>query len=246
MWSLEKLTIFYMINNMQHYLTNLSLSILIILFSNNIWGNNTIQHTKAWATTVVTGTLIQDSPFRYYLEPQIRFIDNHYKFEEALLYVGIGYEFSPYLTLFVGDAGTISRQSSGDYVRQNRIWQQLNWNIFCKNKINVISRTRLEERKNLSEAQWAVRLRERWLLRIGFPYWQNRSIVLFDEIFFNFNHPAWAGNSGTISQNRAFVGIGTQFSKQATVDVGYLNQYQFTVPNQVSHVLLVIVSLALT
>lgn len=202
------------------------------------FGNEIKEHTKLWSTAVFIGPLIKDTKIKYYLEPQLRLIDDKYKFEEAFIYAGIGYQTTPDLILFLGDASVVSRKTTGNYVHENRVWQQANLSVINNDSFNLLSRTRLEERKNLSESQWAVRLRERLMVRIPLRNWVTHSLVLSDEVFFDLNHPKWIGNNNVFAQNRAFIGIGTKISKQTSFDIGYLNQYQFTNPNQMSNVLL--------
>lgn len=213
--------------------------LLLILESscNTTFGDGVKEHTKIWSAAVLIGPLTSDTKIKYYLEPQLRLIDDKYKFEEALIYAGIGYQTTPDLILFFGDASVTSRKSTGNYVHENRVWQQANWNAINSDAFNMISRTRLEERKNLSESQWAVRFRERLMFRIPLRNWENHSLVLFDEVFFDLNHPKWIGNNSFFAQNRGFIGIGTKLSKQISFDIGYLNQYQFTSPNQMSNIL---------
>lgn len=211
--------------------------LLFLFFFKTAFGNSIKEHTKIWNSAVLIGPLTTDTRIKYYFEPQLQLIDNKYKFEEALLYAGIGYQTTPALTLFLGDAWVTSRKSTGNYVQENRIWQQANWNAINSAAFKMISRTRLEESKNLSESQWAIRLRQRLMLRIPLKNWENHSLVLSDEVFFDLNHPKWIGNNRFFAENRGFIGIGTKISKQMSFDIGYLNQYQFTNPNQMSHVL---------
>ncbi len=221
-------------------LNNLKCLFLLLLYlsSFNIaFGSGIKEHTKIWNSAVLMGPLTTDKRIKYYFEPQLRLIDNKYKFEEGLLFAGIGYQTTPSLILFFGDAWVTSRKSTGNYVQENRVWQQANWNAINSAAFSIISRTRLEERKILSESQWAIRLRQRFMLRIPLTNWENHSLVLSDEVFFYFNHPKWIGNNRFFAQNRGFLGIGTKLSKQMSFDIGYLNQYQFTNPNQMSHVL---------
>ncbi len=61
-------------------------------------------HTKLWIAPVFTGSLSQDKKVKFYLEPDLRFIDNRYKFQQALLWMGLGYQLRPKLALFARDA----------------------------------------------------------------------------------------------------------------------------------------------
>lgn len=218
-----------------------SLLVLVILslaFSCASHSQGVQTHSKLWGTTVKIGSLKDNTNFKYYLEPQLRLIDNQYKFEEALMLAGLGYQPRPNLILFLGNAWVASKRANGNFEQENRLWQQVNWNAVKKSSFNLISRTRLEERKNIEEPQWLIRFRERLMLRIPLKNQERYSFVLFDEVFFNLNYPQWLSNNHFFTQNRGFLGIGTKVSEQTSFDIGYMNQYQFTTPNQMGHVLL--------
>lgn len=216
---------------------------LLLLLLSGVSLGNVEHHTKLWNTAVFVGPLFKNSKIKYYFEPQLRFIDNRYKFEEAFIFLGIGYQTTSDLTLFLGGAEVISKRSTGENVYENRIWQQANWDVVKRKSFNLLSRTRLEERKRNSESQWAVRLRERMMARIPLKNCEKHSLVLFDEVFFNINHPRWVSNK-FFSQNRAFFGIGTKISEQISFDIGYLNQYIFANPDQMNNILLLSLNIA--
>lgn len=201
----------------------------------------TMQHTKVWSSNSVTGSLTPDKKFKYYLEPQIRLIDNHYKFEEFLFNAALGYQPFQDFVVFFGFGPHIVRRSSGDMLHENRIWQQAGWKTIFNDKIVFFTRTRLEERKDTAAKPWAIRLRQRFMFR--FPFINSKfigskhALVLFDEMFFSLNHPQWINSNKFFSQNRLFVGIGRQLNPQSYFDVGYLNQIIWGNPKQVGHVL---------
>lgn len=212
-------------------------SFTLLLFFDNAFASSLEQHTKIWTSAVFIGPLTNNKKVKYYLEPELRFIDDKYKFEETLLYAGMGYQTTPNLILFFGDAWSTSKKPTGKYVNENRLWQQASWVPVDNNFFKLSSRTRLEERKNLSEHEWAINLRERLALEIPLRNWKNHALVLSDEVFFDLNHPKWVGNNALLSQNRGLIGISTKISKQTSFIIGYLNQYQFTNPPQMSHIL---------
>ncbi|HEU0069236.1 MAG TPA: DUF2490 domain-containing protein, partial [Nitrospiraceae bacterium] len=107
--------------------------------------------------------------------------------------------------------------------------------------VKVVSRTRLEER--FIEHTDSASIRARTLLRGDFPLpnapeW---ALVVYDEIFVNLNAVKNGPDSG-FDQNRFFVGINREFTKQFNMDVGYqmqaINGNQAGLINQINHVIL--------
>ncbi len=195
-------------------------------------------HTELWTSGSILKSFSNDPRFKYYLEPQLRLIDNRYTFNQTLMLGGLGYQAKPDVLLLGGLGYVLTKSNStGDISHEYRLWEQLSWNLPFS--INVVSRTRLEERKLSEYGQIAFRLRERVFARIPFAHWTNHSLAMFDEVFFNLNRPVWVAPH-FFAQNRAFIGIGTELSKTTMLDVGYLNQYVISSsssPNQMKNVL---------
>ena len=196
-------------------------------------------HTKLWTAGVQTGPLSQDKKFRYYFEEDLRFEDDKYKFEQALLWVGVGYRIIPAVTFYVGDAPDVSRNLNGVYIHQNIVWQQISWYAYKGPAFQLDSRSRLEEIKRRGESQWQVLLRQQFLFRIPIERWPAHAILVSESLFFNLKHPAWVQNNSFISQNRAYIGIETTVSDVFSYSVGYMNQYIFKHPNQMANILVV-------
>jgi len=100
----------------------------LILFVNHAHAVQT--HTKLWNSVVIVGPLADNCNFRYYLEPDVRFADDKYKFQQMLLWLGAGYRFSPTLTVYAGDAPDLYRNYNGSYLHQNIVWQQISWDAY--------------------------------------------------------------------------------------------------------------------
>lgn len=185
-------------------------------------------HTELWTSASILESFSKDSRFKYYLEPQLRFIDNTYKFNQALMQGGFGYQLKPDVLLLGGLGYILTKSNSGNMFHEDRIWEQISWTMPVS--INLISRTRLEQRKLTNNSQMAYRLRERLFARIPFLHWNKHSLAMFDEVFFNLNRPDWVAPH-FFAQNRAFIGIGTSLSNTTVIDIGYLNQYIISSPN---------------
>lgn len=200
----------------------------------------TSHHTGNWDTAFIMGPLSADKKIQYYLQPQIDFIDTRYKFQSAFMFIGLGYATTPTTIAWLMDAPSVIKTLSGETLHINTIRQQLDWRPQLGPRFSFVSNTRLEERKNLADPQWAFRLREKALVRYLLPHWPTHSLVTFDEIFLSLNHPAWTNSNSFFGQNRLFLGIGTQVSAVTEIDAGYLNQYLlYNNGNQLNNVLYV-------
>lgn len=193
-------------------------------------------HTKAWAGVVHIGQLSENKQYKYYLDSRLELEDDKYKFEEAYVSVGIGYQTTRNLILFLGNTYKVAIKLNGATQQEYRLWQQSNWTVMKNSFYSVASVTRLEERWCFEATQVAVRLREKVVVRVPFRNWVKHSFVVSDEIYLNLNHPAWV-NPKFFDQNRAFIGVGTAVSKYTSFDLGYMNQYIFGNKPQMSNIL---------
>jgi hypothetical protein len=195
-------------------------------------------HTKLWTSAVFTGPIsAKNDKIIYYLQPDLRFIDDKYKFSQAVMWAGLGYRITPGFIVYAGDASATNRNTVGEYTHLNIIWQQVNVTLAEINKNIFTSRTRLQEIKNVDYDQWGIIIRERLLMKAPIVTWDKHFLVLYDELFFNLKNPDWSSSNKFISQNRAFIGVETKISKITSFTIGYLNQYEFRETNQMSNIL---------
>lgn len=199
---------------------------------------------KFWLPAVITGSLAGSERFSYYLEPQLRLIDDPYVFNQFQSLVGLGYKINSRLYFYFGPGWVLTKVPQGVVMNEIRWWQQLN-DSFVNTKIfNIQNRTRLEERINTQFPNVAYRVRERIWVRISFPWSGPYSFSCYDELFFNLNHPDWVSQY-FFEQNRAFIGVSRRFSDSFRFDIGYLNQYFRTINSYDDHVFLTIFTLSL-
>lgn len=201
------------------------------------------EHTKIWTSAPITGSITEDKKWNYYVEPQLRFIDNKYKFYTFNLYAGIYYQTSPNLSLWLGVFRNYERSLSGNTTQQYRLWEQIIWNILNNPAVLLTTRSRLEERKRLSESEISYRFRERIALRFPIKNLDNYYWVVADEGFFQLNRPDWVSKS-VFSQNRASIGIQIPVNKNMFCEIGYLNQLEYSQPNQMNNVLYIALNLS--
>lgn len=210
--------------------------LMTIWLCSNIYADNTSVHSKLWLTSTLIGPLSENNKkIKYYLEPSVRLIDDESVISQALLHAGVGYEIKKDLTPFFIYAYFTNINTSGVVTHENRLTQQLNWDNIIKVKtFSLSSRTRLQERNQVNTPGWAVRFRPRLIAKMPFQNWEKHSLMIFEEPFFNINHPSWVSIS-TFAENRVFIGIETEISKTTAIDVGYMNQYQSGKPNMINH-----------
>lgn len=194
-------------------------------------------YDKYWSVAIITGSLEKSPSFKYYLEPQLRLIDDNRVFNQLLLLGGLGYQINTNMTVYLGPGWILSKTPQGNKTHEKRLWEQLNWMLLSTPNLNINSRTRLEERKDTNASQMAIRLRERVWMKVPIKNSDKVSFSFFNEIFLNLNHPQWV-SPYLFEQNRAFIGISTQISKSTVIDAGYLNQYIHAVKNRLDNVLL--------
>lgn len=198
-------------------------------------------YTKQWTGSTIIGSFPQNNKFKYYIEPQLRLIDNEYVFNQALLFLGLGYEPIRPVMFFMGPAFVEGKTNTGETYQEYRLWQQINWQVAENPIIIVNSRTRMEEKERSNAPGIALQLRQRMWVRVPFKNLKKYYFSTYDEVFFNFNHPEWT-SLYFFEQNRAFIGIGKELAPNILLDVGYLNQIQFGPPKQISNIFLVSIS----
>lgn len=208
----------------------------LLIFNHSVFAEQISEHTKVWTSVQLTGSITIDKKWNYYLEPQLRFLDDKYKFNHANLYFGLYYQYIPTISFWLGGFRGYTLQSNNVSQQQYKLWEQVVWNIMENPRLKLINRTRLEERKNFIHSQIANRIREKISIVLPIKNHEPFFLVFADEIFIQLNQPSWVVDR-TFSQNQASIGIRIPINKQSFYEIGYLNQFQYGSPNQLSNVL---------
>lgn len=211
--------------------------LIAFLLSQRICADELVEHTKIWSALQLSVAMTEDKKWNYYVEPQLRLVDDKYKFNEALLRMGIYYQVLPELSLWLGVQRGYALRLYGKSEQVSVLWERLNWDIVNNQRIIFNSRSILEERKNLVYSQIANRLRERLSMKFPLKY-QGYFLVLTDEAFIQLNRPHWVTDR-VFSQNRASIGLQVPVNQCVNYEVGYLNQLQYNTPRQMSSVVYV-------
>ncbi|MGB6976739.1 MAG: DUF2490 domain-containing protein [Gammaproteobacteria bacterium] len=198
-----------------------------------------LQQGKFWPTVDLSGSFLGLPPILYDLSVQGRYNESIHEYERTLFEAGLGYKLFPNLSGWLGYRWILENANTN---QEHRIWQQIIWDAVNTKHFQFSSRTRLSERKNDHQAEWAIWLRQRFTIRLPQTIANRFTPILYDEIFFNLNNPPWT-NHRVVDQNRAFIGIEIPIApifKKANIQVGYLNQYIFKSPiNEVNNILFV-------
>jgi len=165
----------------------------------------------------------QTKPVFYYVKTEGRFYLNQYTRNELLIRPALGYTVNKRLSLWLGYDMNQTLSDSAK-IRQT-IWQQSQLKMIETPAIDLLARTRVEERFPAVNPGIAYRLRER--AAITFKQ-LNKSLypLIYDEVFVNVNHPAWVSIK-TLSQNRVFLGAKIPVNGQVAIIVGYLDSSHY-------------------
>lgn len=166
-------------------------------------------------------TYRQNTPWILYFKAENRYYFKQSNINEFLLRPAIEYLATKTLSLWAGYDFFQSYDDSNQH--RQAVWGQVQINLPKNNWAEINSRLRTELRFSTLGHGNAYRARERIMLT--FPLTRNNTVspVLFDEVFFNFNHPEWVSNK-SISQNRIFLGLEISFDKKTGLLFGYLNR----------------------
>ncbi|MBE7526269.1 DUF2490 domain-containing protein [Betaproteobacteria bacterium PRO4] len=197
-----------------------------------VWGNITAQGNF--------GFINPDNPdlkkFRWWMEGQGRFGNDASQFTQAIVRPGLGYAITDKIVIWAGYAWTPTAEPLVLKPRhpfdEHRIWQQVTWaDDFSFGKLSL--RSRFEQRFFDHDAPVSgsndVAYRFRQLVKLAIPVTMidpNLSFIVQNEVFVALNT---VSNPGFISrgfdQNRAFIGLGYKAHQNATVEMGYMNQF---------------------
>ena len=209
--------------------------IFFVSISQTSFANSTEQNFMVWTSYQKNGQF-SNQKLKYLLQLDARFINKENAFEQGVARAGLGYALTNAFSLWMGYDFVPSMKDNRNKLNyEQRIWQQILWKMTAQDKFQLASRTRLEQRHNFQRSGIALRLRQRFLLKLTDAIHDAISPVIYDEIMFNLNHPSWVGNKA-IDQNRLFLGADFSLSKDYVLRIGYLNQLKFRKPiNIVNH-----------
>jgi len=216
----------------------LSIFVFILCIINFGFATPLDQNFNFWSRFNINGSFKDNEQLKYFFETETRFRSNASTFRASLNRIGLGYEIDPTLTLWSGYTAIPSiSSSSGDLLYGQDIFQQINWRLYSSDLVQFSTRIRLEQRKISNNRNWANRLRTN--LSAIIPIKDSHvNYYIYDELFFNLDHPAWVSDR-TFSQNRIFLGFRFDLKSKTRLAVGYLNQLELdSSRNSMNHTLM--------
>ncbi|TZG28004.1 DUF2490 domain-containing protein [Sphingomonas montanisoli] len=182
----------------------------------------TRQEEQVWINFTAMGSLKGD--LVYFAEIQPRLNGDAGPIDQLLMRPAIGWKLSPALTIYQGYAHVeVPREGRGDR-NEERSFQQLSWSIGTVGKIELSSRTRLEQRFVSDGRDTGWRLRQ--FVRAETPLGASKSgpaALGWMEGFVALNDTDWGARKG-FDQFRTFAGMEIPLAGRSTVEIGYLNQ----------------------
>lgn len=224
---------------MFHKTRALIFCILAIFISHNCLAKNAEQSGKLWASIETNGE-INKSQIEYMSELHGRFGYDAPNFNEGIFRIGLGYPTSQTISVWFGyDFIPMKDLITKEFSIENRIWQQILWEVPLEGFWQFTYRARLEERIDAEASGTAIRLRQKLIVKMNHLEIGTDSFIpiIYDEIFFNLNHPDWIADK-TVDENRLFVGFGYQIDTRHILEVGYINQLALRNPDNImNHIL---------
>ncbi|OWK29109.1 DUF2490 domain-containing protein [Sphingomonas mucosissima] len=192
-------------------------------------------HDEAlWVNGTVMGRI--EGSVVFFAEVQPRIGDGVSRLSQLLLRPAVGVELSKAVTLYQGYARVIDPVENGPDLREDRLFQQLTWNVGKIGRLEVQSRTRLEERWR-SDGD-GMSLRARQMMRFEYPLAAGvKRVAALGSVegFVGFKSAEWGGVTG-FDQVRTFVGLEIPLPGTSTIEAGYLNQTRDASGSRVSMV----------
>ena len=182
----------------------------------------TVEDEAIWLNATLMGRL--GEKLVYFAEVQPRVTDSASRLSQVLLRPAIGWEFSKNVTVYQGYAHVVEPMVTGSDRREDRLFQQVTWNVGKIGSMEVQSRSRFEQRWRSDGA--GVALRGRQMVRFEYPLapGSKRTAVLGSvEGFVGLKSAEWGGVTG-FDQVRTFVGVEIPLAGKSTIEAGYLNQ----------------------
>jgi hypothetical protein len=166
----------------------------------------------------------------------LRFDDLNTREPTRVIRPMVGYQASKQVSLWVGYTRVEQFPSGRAQTTENRLFQQLSWNMGKLGTVSLASRTRLEQRFFANGGGSAWRLREQ--LKASVPLTGSKvSIVVTTEPFVTLQSSV-SGSSSGLEQWRSFIGVNVPLTHRVSLEAGYMNRYivRRNAPDRIDHI----------
>ncbi len=155
-------------------------------------------------------------------EAQFRFFETASNFNQLLLRTGLNYHISDNAIAtfgygYINTDGTFDDLPGEENSNEHRIFEQ----FILKNKVGKFAfehRYRIEQRFIDFGDRNDTQHRGRYRIQVTFPIDDHWFLNAYDEVFINFQEPIFG-------QNRLYGAVGYKFSKDFSVQLGYLKNH---------------------
>lgn len=177
------------------------------------------QRLTSWNNIMIQGDFMNNPQWQYMVDEQVRTAPT--QFDENLFQTALGYQFYPVLAFWLGYVSVTKNDMTG--VRpENRIFQQITWELLSQNYIKMNIRSRIEERFFAGDEHIRYRWRERLLVSFPETFLKPFSPIISEEMFTNVGPRTRLWN-----QNRAFIGLEYPLLNQVKLQMGYMHRIRF-------------------
>ncbi len=193
----------------------------------------------AWAAFYTSGVLHrgeEEGPWRYGFYADARLTDRLGGVTQYTLLPGLGLRINSRLTFWAGYTYFRSEIDDGPSYNENRLFQQVSWNMVHWQYSTLSSRTRLEQRARGELHGTDLRLRQQFRLDRRFKSNPDLKFILGDEIFYQLRDTRWTRKG--YAQNRFYTGFGWDFHA-FVVEALYMHQHYpiRKLPDRANHLL---------
>lgn len=227
----------------------LGLGLVLLLLTVDPAPAATVADHNTWAQVAISGPLLDRTPgrdrWRYSFDSPHRYDLESRHYYQSVWRLGLGYQFSPRLSLWAGYGYThTDPQATRVHYGEPRWFQQLLWTE-RRGNLTFRYRLRLEERFPDTGNDMGLRLRHQLRLNHPLPGSKKFYGVLWEELFHNLRDTDYGARTG-FDQNRVFAGLGCHWSEILRTEAGYLHQFGRRVgqPDRILHILALRATLA--
>lgn len=199
----------------------LSVFLLIISFSTNVAAQKD-KRIGSW--TILNFQYVFTPKWGTWMELQSRELNPFYNINYYETKGGFFYNLDNNFQLLAGTgyyATHGEKFSDGPEKKEFRVWQQVIFNQYYS-RVKFEHRFRIEERWINKE----FNNRFRYRITVAIPL-NNKKIIPKTAFLIGFNEIFLTTKPPHFLRNRAYIGIGYQFNKVLTAQVGWLNQYNY-------------------
>ncbi len=213
-----------------------SLGAIALALSGGAHADMTTDDWGSWGQVVAEGSLGFIDPGlekgRLWLEGQMRWDGDWRHWYQGVARAALGYSLSDRATVWIGYSFVPTQNAGKPYLAQQDVWPGFRY-VLPTEFGTFTFRTMLESNFIRGDQ---VRYQPRQMFRYlrPFDFEPRLSLIAWDEVFVRLNSTPWGGPAG-FGQNRAFLGGGWSFDPALRVELGYMNQYIDSRPNQVMH-----------